>query len=80
MFLEVANEEKRDHLTIRGEISNARMAQAWIGDAEDQLVKQAFVLIEHVLREVRHQRIRLEVVRVLTMVLLSRVASSTIGP
>jgi hypothetical protein len=56
------------------------MAQAWIGDAEDQLVKQAFVLVEHVLREVRHQRIRLEVVRVLTMVLLSRVASSTIGP
>ena len=48
-LLQVTHEEKNDELAVLGDVFHTRMAQIWVSETEDDLIKQALVLVEHVL-------------------------------
>ena len=50
VFLQMADQKEHSQLLVLGDVLDARMAQARVCDAEDDLVQEAFILFDEVLR------------------------------
>jgi hypothetical protein len=59
-LLEVTYQQDCDEIAVPRDIANARMAEVGVGDAEDDLIQEALVLIEHILAGVRDNSMLLE--------------------